>query len=90
MTCGDDHGGDRRRLSLRRGAHRALAEPLVTVVCQCTHCQRTSGSPYSVMLALPKGSLEFSGDSPDTYGDKGTSGMTMLPAVRHVRLATRH
>jgi hypothetical protein len=29
-----------------------------------------------VMLALPKGSLEFSGGSPGTYDDKGTSGMT--------------
>jgi hypothetical protein len=53
------------------------AEPLMTVVCQCTHCQRTSGGPYSVMLALPKGSLELSGDSPATYDDKGTSGMTV-------------
>jgi hypothetical protein len=55
--------------------YRASAEPLMTVVCQCTHCQKLSGSPYSVMLALPKGSLEFTGDAPATYVDTGTSGM---------------
>src|SRR5688572_32795364 len=41
--------------------------------------ESTSGGPYSVMLALPRGSLEFSGETPATYVDTGTSG---LPVYR--------
>ena len=37
--------------------YRSSAEPLTTVICQCTHCQRTAGGPYSVMLAMPQGSI---------------------------------
>ncbi|WP_280155533.1 GFA family protein [Piscinibacter sp. XHJ-5] len=55
--------------------YRSSAEPLLTVVCQCSHCQRTSGSAYSVMLAMPVGSIEFSGQPLASYDDMGTSGM---------------
>ena len=53
------------------------AEPLMTVICQCTHCQRTSGGPYSVMAALPRGSVTFSGEMLATYDDGGTSGQVV-------------
>jgi hypothetical protein len=53
---------------------RSSAAPAMTVICQCTHCQRTSGGPYSVMLAMPLGSVEFSGEALTTYDDTGTSG----------------
>lgn len=53
--------------------YRSSAEPLMVVICQCTHCQRTSGSPYSVVLAMPTGSIEFTGERPVTYHDTGAS-----------------
>lgn len=56
--------------------YRSSAEPLMTVICQCSHCQRTSGSPYSVMLAMPQDSLEFDG-ALSTYDDTGTSGQVV-------------
>lgn len=57
--------------------YRSTAEPIMTVICQCTHCQRTSGSPYSVVLAMPKESVEFSGEQLTTYNDKGASGVSV-------------
>jgi hypothetical protein len=59
--------------------YRASAEPLMTVICQCTQCQRNSGSPYTVVLAMPDGSIEFSGEPLATYHTRGGSG---LPAQR--------
>jgi len=47
---------------------------MVTAICQCTHCQRQSGSAFSVNVGIPKGSLQFSGDVPATCEDKGASG----------------
>jgi hypothetical protein len=55
--------------------YRSGAEPLMAVICQCKHCQRTSGSAYSVMLAMPAGSLEFNGEPLATYDDTGTSSL---------------
>jgi hypothetical protein len=46
----------------------------MTAICQCTHCQRQSGSAFSVNVGIPKGSLQYSGDVPATYEDTGASG----------------
>lgn len=51
------------------------AEPVVTAVCQCTHCQRQSGSAFSVNVGIPKGSLKFTAGTPATYEDQGDSGL---------------
>lgn len=51
------------------------AQALMTAVCHCKHCQRQSGTAFSVMVALPKGALELSGDTPATFHDTGTSGL---------------
>ena len=52
----------------------STAEPVMTAICQCTHCQRQSGSAFSVNVGIPKGSLQYTGDIPATFEDKGTSG----------------
>ena len=51
------------------------AEPVMTAICQCTHCQRQSGSAFSVNVGIPKGSLKFTHGAPATYEDKGSSGL---------------
>lgn len=36
--------------------------PLLTGVCHCRHCQRQAGSAFSVIVAVPRASLESSGE----------------------------
>lgn len=55
--------------------YRADGEPAMVAICQCTHCQRQSGAAYSVNVGIAKGSLQFSGDLPATYEDRGSSGL---------------
>lgn len=56
------------------------AQPLMTAVCNCKHCQRQTGTSFSVLVALPKGTLEMTGAKPATYQDTGSSGQ---PVLRH-------
>lgn len=56
------------------------AQPLMTAVCNCKHCQRQTGTSFSVLVALPKGTLEMTGAQPATYRDTGSSGQ---PVLRH-------
>jgi len=55
-------------------------DPSLTAVCHCKHCQRQTGSSFSILLAMPKGSLEIEGESLATFNDVGESG---LPVIRH-------
>lgn len=55
--------------------YKCAAEPVMTAICQCDRCQRQSGSAFSVNVGIPKGSLEYTGDLPATYQDKGSSGL---------------
>jgi hypothetical protein len=56
------------------------APAVMTAVCHCTHCQKQSGSAFSVNVAIPKGSLQFTSGQTAIYQDQGTSG---LPVFRH-------
>lgn len=56
----------------------AAAEPLLTAVCHCTHCQKQTGSAFSIVVAVPKGSLVFTAEEPATYSDVGESGLPVL------------
>ena len=49
--------------------------PVVTANCNCTHCQRQSGAAFSINVGIPKGSLQYTGETPATYEDTGTSGL---------------
>ncbi|PKO83786.1 MAG: aldehyde-activating protein [Betaproteobacteria bacterium HGW-Betaproteobacteria-11] len=53
----------------------AAAEPLLTAVCHCTHCQKQTGSAFSIVVAVPKGSLVFTAEEPAIYQDVGESGL---------------
>lgn len=52
------------------------AEPLLTVLCNCTHCQKQTGGAFSVNVALPRGSLNVQGEMA-CYVDTGDSGKTL-------------
>lgn len=51
------------------------AEPVMSAACHCTHCQKQTGTEYSVIVGVPADSVTIEGDSLKTYEDTGTSGM---------------
>ena len=53
------------------------AEPALTVVCHCTHCQKTSGSAFSTNLVIQRADIEFTGGEMAAYDDKADSGNTL-------------
>ena len=56
------------------------APPVMVAACHCTHCQKQSGSAFSVNVAIPKGSLQLTSGKASVYQDNGSSGM---PVFRH-------
>ena len=51
----------------------AEAEPLMTAICHCKHCQRQSGTAFSIIVGVPRASLSMEGE-PKTFEDRGASG----------------
>ena len=49
------------------------SEPLATAICHCRHCQRQVGSAFSVIVAVPSGAVELSGEL-KSYDDTADSG----------------
>lgn len=60
--------------------YRCDAAPVMTAACHCTHCQKQSGSAFSVNIAIPKGSLQLTSGKTSVYEDSGSSGQ---PVYRH-------
>lgn len=58
----------------------SAADPIMVALCNCHHCQKQSGAAYSVNVAIPKGSLQLTGEKTAVYQDAGSSGM---PVYRH-------
>lgn len=58
----------------------SAAEPVLTALCHCTHCQKQSGGAFSVNVGIPKGSLTFTAGKPQVFHDTGSSGQ---PVYRH-------
>jgi hypothetical protein len=54
------------------------AEPVLTALCHCTHCQKQTSSAFSVLVALPKGSLRMEGPPLAFFEDIGDSGLPVL------------
>ena len=50
----------------------ADAEPAVQAVCHCTDCQRQTGNPFSVLVAVPRDAFEISGDTLASFSTTGT------------------
>lgn len=53
------------------------ADPTMTVICHCTHCQKQSGGAFSIMVVSPRESFTFEGPL-KTYEDTGDSGAKVL------------
>lgn len=58
--------------------YRCDATPLMTAVCHCKNCQRQSGSAFSIVVAVPRGSLVLEGLGLATFTDVGESGLPVL------------
>lgn len=54
------------------------APAVMTAVCHCRHCQKQSGSAFSILVAVPKGTLRLQGKPLAQYQDVGESGMPVL------------
>jgi len=52
------------------------AEPALTVVCHCTHCQKASGSAFSTNLVIQRADIDFTGDMA-AFDDTADSGNTL-------------
>jgi hypothetical protein len=61
-------------------AYTCAGPAIMTATCNCTNCQKQSGSAFSINVGVPKGSLQFTAGKPAIYEDKGESG---LPVFRH-------
>lgn len=55
----------------------SVAEPVLTAVCHCKHCQRQSGSAFSPLVAVPKGTLEIDRTYLNVFNDIGESGLSV-------------
>ncbi|MFK7965239.1 MAG: GFA family protein [Burkholderiaceae bacterium] len=59
--------------------YECAAEPLMTAVCHCTHCQKQTGTSFSILVAVPQADLNISGTT-RAFQDTGDSGN---PVERH-------
>ncbi len=50
------------------------AEPAIQAVCHCSDCQRQSGSPYSVVVGVPREAVTLEGDSLATHTTQSGDG----------------
>jgi hypothetical protein len=43
------------------------ADPVIQAVCHCSDCQRQSGSPFTVVVGVPRSSLSVDGDTLSSF-----------------------
>ena len=55
-------------------SYTADGEAALVGVCHCKHCQKQSGSAFSINLAVPRAALTITSGDPAVYADKGDSG----------------
>jgi hypothetical protein len=51
--------------------YRADADPVVQGACHCTDCQRQTGSPFTVIVAVPRDAFTVEGDTLASYNTVG-------------------
>ena len=51
--------------------YQSEAEPTLTAVCHCHHCQKQTSSAFSIFIILPKGSLRIEGEALVAFEDVG-------------------
>jgi hypothetical protein len=57
--------------------YESVSEPVMSVVCHCTHCQKQSGSAFSVNVVVPATDFKVTSQTLATFGDAGDSGMAV-------------
>lgn len=55
-------------------SYKLTAAPLLTAICHCTHCQKQSGSAFSINHVVQRSDLVIDGDMA-SFTDRGESGM---------------
>jgi hypothetical protein len=50
-----------------RVTYRCDQDPVLTGVCHCTDCQQQTGAASSIIVGVPSGALEVTGDSQKTF-----------------------
>ena len=50
------------------------ADPVLTCVCHCKNCQKQTSSTFSILVAVPKGSLKIQGETLAAVQTMGESG----------------
>jgi hypothetical protein len=50
------------------------AEPVLTAVCHCAGCQKQTSSAFSILVAVPKGTLRLEGRDLAAYEGVGETG----------------
>lgn len=53
------------------------AEPMMMAICHCKNCQKQTSTFFSILVAVPKGSLNIEGEL-SAYNDQGTSGQAVI------------
>ena len=57
--------------------YESRAEPLFSINCHCRDCQRTTGTAYAPVLAVPRDALRISQGEPTYYTSQSDSGETV-------------
>jgi hypothetical protein len=55
-------------------------EAMITAVCHCKHCQKQTGTSFSIIVAVPNDSFRVAGEALAVFNDLGDSGK---PVLRH-------
>ena len=50
----------------------ADADPVAQAVCHCTDCQRQTGNPFSVIVAVPRDTLRAGGETLASFSTTGS------------------
>ncbi len=53
------------------------AEPMMMAICHCKNCQKQTSTTFSILVAVPKGSLNIEGEL-SAYNDQGSSGQAVI------------
>lgn len=53
------------------------AEPMMTAICHCKNCQKQTSTSFSIVVAVPKGSLNIEGEM-SAHNDQGSSGQAVI------------
>ena len=53
------------------------AEPTMMAICHCKNCQKQTSTTFSILVAVPKGSLNIEGEL-SAYNDQGSSGQAVI------------